>query len=666
MKELFRKFLFIQLLLVIGLLVSCSPDDPDELSNLPVACFSISENPQVGTAIHFNSGCSKNGLTYFWDFGDGNSSTEENPYHTYLSGGAYEVGLKILGTNEIADEVFKTIEIADAPEASIISHYVDINEDEVWEAGIHRIHGSITINDAILTIQPGAIIRITEDGALNVGTNRETTSATLIANGTPNQPIIFTADSDTPTKNYHKGIAFGLGDSGNSSLSYCILEYGGASYSTGEAVYINGAEINFEHNKVRHTSGYGVSLSEGSFKSFDYNEFSDCDEGPFAINANSVHKIGLNNTFNTDKPLVIQGSTLTERDVTWKKLSHPYSIKGEVWVGSAEGTTLTIEPGTILKFEGGAMTIGPTAGEKGKLLAEGTADNHILFTSSNENPAPGNWGGLYFGRGNDPASSVKYATLEYGGRDFSNRQAVIRVDWTSVNINNCLIQHSSPYAILLSEEGYFNSFEGNNINNEGHNGIIVHANWVHTIGTSNTFLANKEISVIGGSITQEHVTWTKRPFPYHTTGWLYVGSETGSTLTIEAGTTIIMELGKSFGIGGTQYTTSQGALIANGTAEEPIIFTSAGRSTGTAAGDWEGIYFYDGSMAGSLLNYCTIEFGGSIKSLGSVYVRGTDFPTVTNTTIKNSAGYGIVAENANPTFENNIFIDNAMDDYYTR
>ena len=38
--------------------------------------------------------------TYFWDFGDGNTSTLENPIHVYQSPGDYEVTLTVTDSTE--------------------------------------------------------------------------------------------------------------------------------------------------------------------------------------------------------------------------------------------------------------------------------------------------------------------------------------------------------------------------------------------------------------------------------------------------------------------------------------------------------------------------------------------------------------------------------------
>jgi hypothetical protein len=64
------------------------------------------EESRVGLTSTF-SNTSVGGNTYLWDFGDGTTSTEENPTHTYPANNIYEVTLKITTVNLC--EVQKTI-----------------------------------------------------------------------------------------------------------------------------------------------------------------------------------------------------------------------------------------------------------------------------------------------------------------------------------------------------------------------------------------------------------------------------------------------------------------------------------------------------------------------------------------------------------------------------
>jgi hypothetical protein len=76
---------------------------------------------------------------------------------------------------------------------------------------------------------------------------------------------------------------------------------------------------------------------------------------------------------------------------TWTS-NNTYLITGLVYVPS--GVTLTIEPGTVIRGNGGNSSLLVSRG--GKLIAEGTVCKPIVFTSNNAPGArsAGNWGGI--------------------------------------------------------------------------------------------------------------------------------------------------------------------------------------------------------------------------------------------------------------------------------
>lgn len=80
------------------------------------------------------------------------------------------------------------------------------------------------------------------------------------------------------------------------------------------------------------------------------------------------------------------------------------------------------------------------------------------------------------------------------------------------------------------------------------------------------------------------------------------------TLTIEPGVTIAFEVGSGSGIEVGTADARQGILVAEGTAEAPIRFTSA--QGAPAAGDWMGIIFANVPMSGNHIAYATIEHAG--------------------------------------------------------
>lgn len=110
MKKLikFCQFLF-ACILVTSLISSCDEDDPKVLPEsaftyLPTTVVQWDEVTFTNTTTY--------GETYAWDFGDGNTSTEESPKHTYTTSGSFTVTLTT--TNSDGDNVIsETIDVAE-------------------------------------------------------------------------------------------------------------------------------------------------------------------------------------------------------------------------------------------------------------------------------------------------------------------------------------------------------------------------------------------------------------------------------------------------------------------------------------------------------------------------------------------------------------------------
>lgn len=94
-------------------------------------------------------------------------------------------------------------------------------------------------------------------------------------------------------------------------------------------------------------------------------------------------------------------SGLIDTDTVWHATNSPYTVVGDISV--AANTTLIIEPGVTVEFDPGqGMTV------QGRLLADGTADQPILFTRSQ----PGTtWERLLFLEAGD--SRLAHCTIEY-------------------------------------------------------------------------------------------------------------------------------------------------------------------------------------------------------------------------------------------------------------
>lgn len=145
-------------------------------------------------------------------------------------------------------------------------------------------------------------------------------------------------------------------------------------------------------------------------------------------------------------------------------------------------------------------------------------------------------------------------------------------------------------------------------------------------------------SVHKGEITKSE-TWTKADSPHLVTEDVYV--QGNATLTIEPGAVVKFAQDTGLYVG---YNDETGYLKADGTAEEKITFTTS--APNPAKGSWLGLWIQNGGGS-SLLDHVKIEYAGKVHGTrgAALTLHGDQAqPTLTNTTISNSQGYGLYAE----------------------
>jgi PKD repeat protein len=98
---------------VLAFFAGCKDDEP-----APTACFTTASSsidddisPLAGEEIEFES-CSENATEFEWDFGDDETSDEENPTYAYQEAGDYTVTLTATGAGGSA-ESSEDIEVLD-------------------------------------------------------------------------------------------------------------------------------------------------------------------------------------------------------------------------------------------------------------------------------------------------------------------------------------------------------------------------------------------------------------------------------------------------------------------------------------------------------------------------------------------------------------------------
>jgi len=107
MKQL-KLVLSIAMIAMLGMFTACEKDD--EPAADPYADFEYEVGQDNNLEVSFTNN-SENAESYNWDFGDGQSSTEENPVHEYSEGGTYEVTLTATNADGVSTDVAKTLNL---------------------------------------------------------------------------------------------------------------------------------------------------------------------------------------------------------------------------------------------------------------------------------------------------------------------------------------------------------------------------------------------------------------------------------------------------------------------------------------------------------------------------------------------------------------------------
>jgi len=646
---------------ILMLLTSCKKE---ENPNAPMACFEISDVIEAGVAATFNSSCSENAVSFSWTFGDGGVSIEANPDYTFSQEGTYDVTLSVADALGDSDDVTQTVTVL-AP--SVIEHSGRITEDETWIEATHLITNDVYIDGATLTIEPGAVIQFSAGSGLYFGYYTSTSGAILLANGTAGKPITFTSAASTKSAGDWDYIGFFEGASSASSMQYCIIEYGGGYNDNYGSVHLSESSVSIENSTLRYSGSMGISLDNAAFfESFDDNTLQENDSYPVSIYGNFAHSIGTGNNIATSQGILVRGDDLEQADATWQKQTCPFIISGTLYIGSVTAAKLTLAPGLELAMGNGAsIYVGYHTGTFGTLIAEGNSSEHIKITSSSPagSKSPGDWDFIGFYDGAGSSSSLSYVDVEYGG-GYNDNYGMVYVDGSIVSIAHSKISNSQYIGVSLRNDASFKDFNNNTFEGNGDYPVEIYSNAAHTMGSNNTYLSGPGILLQNDDIEQSNVTWVNQGTPFILTGNHYLGSTGGSTLTIEPGTTLKFTSGAALYVGYRSNTA--GNLIADGDPGNMITFTSGAAPGFETAGDWDGIWFYDGTGGGTLLDYCMISYGGGYTAnSGNLNIKNdvAGIPEISNCQIENSGAYGIWVDNgASPTLTDNTFANNASGD----
>jgi hypothetical protein len=329
--------------------------------------------------------------------------------------------------------------------------------------------------------------------------------------------------------------------------------------------------------------------------------------------------------------------TWSTEDISGVVLTCAVTVPGRV--------KLRIEPGIFVKSEGGGIEV------HGTLDAEGTAAEPVTFTSINDDtvggdtapdrtgdgsPQAGDWGGIVV---SPPAGGDPRPTLDLEHVRVDNASTAVDAQGAVTSITGSTVEAAQATGIEVASPVGAPTVEDNTLRRIGGTAVEVSDASLDlaTLDGNSGSAAGLDGMVLNGGDTvavSASLPWSGNLVPVIDCNALTVPS--GVTLTLDAGTVVKAE-GCGEDDGGKLEV--HGTLDAEGTAAEPVTFTSINDDTvggdtapdrtgdgSPQAGDWGGIEF--SSAEGLDLEYLDLRYAVSAISIGrleSMTISHSDF-----------------------------------------
>ncbi len=199
----------------------------EDFEKIPMAYFSADTNYiAIGETVTFSnrSFFLNDQYTCLWNFGDGNTSSDENPSHTYQQNGSFDVSLQITNSNGNQNTLIYENYI------SVVTEINDETVNGIWtkEKSPYLIKNNIEIlENNQLIVEPSVRAIFGKDVKMNI-------NGQLLCNGTPTERISFIStdhywDLKPEKLNWlgWKGLVFGenYDQATASTLSYTDIQY---------------------------------------------------------------------------------------------------------------------------------------------------------------------------------------------------------------------------------------------------------------------------------------------------------------------------------------------------------------------------------------------------------------------------------------------------------
>jgi len=316
-----------------------------------------------------------------------------------------------------------------------VTHSETITADETWSAadGPHLVPSGLDVR-ATLTIEACAVVRVGEGMSITVGDSA--TTGRIVAHGTATETVRRPVRFESATSGTHFGGLVVL--NGSLDLEHVEIDHAGAG---GAAIELSGPDddtiepsLRAVSTRITSSSRSGIRLTRGAAFTDDSRDLVITGAGagggaepsyPIDIDPPGIGSIpdGAYTGNARDEIVVRTAWPRVIVDETFRSVGVPYFIDETFLMYDPDGAdlTLTIEPGTTLRFDassagGVGMVLGNAAsGSEVRLVAEGTREQPITFTSAAPAPAPGAWAGILMAHGSASGNVLAHAIVEYAG-----------------------------------------------------------------------------------------------------------------------------------------------------------------------------------------------------------------------------------------------------------
>lgn len=324
-------------------------------------------------------------------------------------------------------------------------HEGDVAADETWtaEASPHIVRGEVHVRDGRkLTIAPCAVVQLETSANLDVAYPLTPNQGSVVAEGTADKPIRFVG-KDGGRWGHINVVA-----PGTARFAYVTFEDGGGgdtwSHETisvsGDGTFGRKPLLFVDHVTIKGSRGAGIRLDTGAAFAPGSKDLvitgsganNDFHPYPLDVGQAAIDTIPTGTYTGNHKdeilirPETVDGAGGFQEDTTMHDRGVPYHVSNagdhdDLMIGTgSKDAVLTVEPGVKVRFEkGAALLIESHGAGTSSIVARGTKEKPIVFTSAAATPAPGDWRGLYFNGPIAPKNALENVRIEYTGADCS-------------------------------------------------------------------------------------------------------------------------------------------------------------------------------------------------------------------------------------------------------